>query len=200
MHFDLSSSLLILNEKFEKLERYFSGYYKKRLIGANESFLFFTHDKGDTDPKVSIYNWSIELVKKIGQNKNPILPFYFAFSSYLKFYVMFGRCYFLVRYYKPHLHCESKNYMRIVDERNGKLVKIVENVSDYFIDSNYNLIVSNAKSIRYLTLNGDAQREIIQNDIKFLYNENKILSFFDTSRFIIYFSNKYNDKTHEVLS
>ena len=37
------------------------------MVGANDSFLFFTNDSEHDDGEVSYYTWSMEYVKTIGQ-------------------------------------------------------------------------------------------------------------------------------------
>ena len=37
------------------------------MVGANDSFLFFTNDSEHDDSEVSYYTWSMEYVKTIGQ-------------------------------------------------------------------------------------------------------------------------------------
>ena len=72
--------ILILNENLEKLHRFKS--HDMKLIGANDSFLFFTNDSEHRNGKVSFYSWSMEYVKTIGQSNDPNLPFYFSFNPF----------------------------------------------------------------------------------------------------------------------
>ena len=111
------------------------------LIGANNSFLFFTNDSkhknGKVSFKLSFYTWSMEYVKTVGQSNDPNIPFYFYFYPD-KFVNLFGRyCFILVQ------------KLRIVDEETGILLKAIE-AHDFCFDNNYNIILSNKDSIQVL--------------------------------------------------
>ena len=71
--------ILILNENLEKLHRIKS--HEMNLIGANDSFLFFTFDFEHEYGILSFYTWSMEYVKTFGQSNDPNLPFCFCPSK-----------------------------------------------------------------------------------------------------------------------
>ena len=124
--------VLILNENLKKLHRYKS--HEMNLIGANDSFLFFSKDSNHKDGVVSFYTWSMEYVKTIGQSNDPSLPFYIYPGRFAN---MFGRY-----YYKS-----GDNEFRCIDEETGLLLKSIE-ANDYCFNNNYNLILSNKDSIK----------------------------------------------------
>ena len=92
----------------------------------------------------------MEYFKSICQSNDPNLPFYIS-SFPRKFVNMFGRYYFN----------ESNQRFRIFDEETGLIFKEVEDINDFKIDNNYNIILSIEQSqIKYLSFNGDLLKEI----------------------------------------
>ena len=65
--------VIILNENLERLHSFKS--HEMKLIGANDSFLFFANDSEHKNGEVSFYTWSMEYVKTIGQSNDANLPF-----------------------------------------------------------------------------------------------------------------------------
>ena len=60
--------------------------------------------------------------------------------------------------------------MKIVDEKTGTLLKVIDKVNDFFVDMNYNLIVSNRVSIRYFSFNCEFLNEVITGkDVKLIH-------------------------------
>ena len=114
----------ILNKNVKELHQYKS--HEMNLIGANDSFLFFSNDSNHKNDVVSFYTWSMEYVKTIGRSNDPNLPFYIYPSRFAN---MFARCYYR----------SGVNEFRCIDEETGLLLNSIE-ANDYCFNNNYNLI------------------------------------------------------------
>ncbi len=145
----MDSNLKILHEKREKK-------YPKRLIGADDSFLFFTYKNNKKQEEIYlfnpllIYNWSLIKIRTICQANDPEKPFYISFRTN-KFVSMYGRYY-----------SEENNILRIIDENTGLLINKIQTLR-FLVDSNRYLILINNKSIKYANLDGIVLREIKLN-------------------------------------
>ena len=183
---------LVMNENLERIHLKMGS--DKKLIGSNDSFLFFIEDK-EHSGEMSIYDWSLEFVKSIGQKTCSNSPFYFDSKIQKKFVAMFGKYYFMTEFKK------DSNYLRIIDEKTGDLVKIIR-TNDFLIDRNMNIILPSSKSIKYLNLNGDLLKEIqidssLLNYQWFLNNRNYLYGLSSDYFFVSW--NKYNYETNEVI-
>ena len=88
---------------------------------------------------IEIVSIDLKVVNGTCQNIDPKLTYFFDFPiCNKKFNIMFGKYYYLS---KDNHRWTS---LKIVDAKTGKLIKVVKYVSDFFIDSNYNIIVSNS--------------------------------------------------------
>ncbi len=177
---------LTMNEKLEKI--LWCQDDEKQLIGLNDSFLFFTHDLGQKieirrkyDFTLYIYDWSLKLVKRVGQQNNPEEPFYLFFNSRCcapyehNFINMCGKYFFT----------DTKNSLRIVDEKTGKLLKLVKG-NLLTIDSNFNIILEDreAKKLKYLSFKGEFLKEIeIGDNGKLFLGKNNALCDFKSRNF-----------------
>ena len=139
---------------------------KKKLIGSNESFLFFKGlKKCEKNKKIFIYNWSLEALIEIDQMINPEKSTY----NIDKLTLNFGRYYAL-----------EIEKLRVYDQETGKLINTFE-TKDFLIDQNCNLILF-GESIKYHSLNGDLIKEIkldenLEDSKWFLDNNNNLSAY-----------------------
>ena len=85
----------------------------------------------------------------------------------------------------------------INDEETGLLLKEIDNLKDFDIDNNYNLILSNYKSIQYLSFNGDLLKEIkIEGGSLLIFDKRCFL--YDRRNYRFWLWNKNDEDTHEV--
>ena len=187
----------VFNENLEKLHCIIADREKK-LVGANDSYLFFIEDT-EHDGEISMYDWTLNYVKSIGQNNSPFCNG----SRILKFVPIFEKYFFLAESQKEGVH------LKIFDEKSGQLLKKIK-TDDFAIDRNMNLIINNKRLIKYLSFNGDLLKEFEMHfflaSIRLLLNEKNNLCLMKSDRhgcdkekqFLLFSWNKYNDETHEV--
>lgn len=125
----------------------------KTLVGADKEFIYcLSTDEKDPFP-LHIYDWSLELVNKIGQRINSEIPFYFPkFCSQLFTLVSNERKYYVIY---------ISDYINIVDGVTGDSVKSIERYGFKIeVDSKNNIISFNRRSISYFNSHGYLLKEI----------------------------------------
>lgn len=139
--------LTIYNESLERINQVETE--SLALLSASNSFIF-CRSGIETENPLIVYNWSGQVIKKLGQRVNPNEPFYFAnvvqlVSKDLKFYFLDEE--------------DGINYLKVMDEISGKLLNKVEKVCDWILfDSNKNLLLIN-EELTYASPRG----ELIKN-------------------------------------
>jgi len=150
---------------------------KQRLVGSNKSFIYLTNKDIDLSP-ISVYDWSFQLVKQIGQKINPIEPFHFP--NYIYMFNNENGKYNLV----------DKQYLSIIDENTGHLDRSlrVYCVGLLGIDSENRLIVATDKKLMYLN-----QKGILLQEIKFLnHSDSELIWNLDKNNNLLIFNKKDN--------
>jgi hypothetical protein len=193
---DGSQSFLILDDSLNKLFQ--MKEENKKIIGSNEECIFLAFKDFkiyEKNPSILIYNWSLQLLNEIGQRSYPEKPFYFpidlenntnetleVFNENRKLLAKYGRYYYLTTVNKI-------NELRIIDQETGNTLKICKNLKNFLIDSNYNLILIDFESIRYLSF---SFKEIKTIKLNLNENENSLNWFLDKN-------NNLNCYTEEIM-
>ena len=105
------------------------------------------------------------------------------------------------RYYLCHSWAYGFDGLIVFDEETGILLEEIDYTDDYCLDHNFNLILSDENSIKYLSFNGDLLKEIKMENNNFgffLFNFDKQSFVYDKDEDRLCFWNKYDEDTHEV--
>lgn len=164
---------------------------KHWLIAVNNSLIFCM----SSDESLIVYNHSLQVIKKIGQNEQPASPFYFPVTIYEIIY----------EHNRYYIHSQENEieYFRIVDEHTGHLIKLFEleqakllkiNTSKnniIMIECN-DLLGKESLRLKYLNLNGDLIKEIRLNNFPssswmryFCLNKSNKIHFFNYKQFTV---------------
>jgi hypothetical protein len=197
---DGSQSFLVLDDSLNTLFQ--MKEENKKIIGSNEECIFLAFKDFkiyEKNPSILIYNWSLQLLNEIGQRSYPEKPFYFPvdlgyeiqdkinetitlYHDNRKLVAKYGRYYYLTIVNKI-------NELRIIDQETGNTLKICKNLKNFLIDSNYNLILIDFESIRYLSF---SFKEIKTIKLNLNENENSLNWFLDKN-------NNLNCYTEEIM-
>ena len=113
------------------------------LLAADEEHIYMNSDCEDEAP-LMIYNWSLELVKVIGQRTKPKESFFFESIYDFKTYVFNKKKYFLI----------LEDSLRIMDESTGV---VISEVDFYFtkldVDSDNNIVCLDGNDLLYYDIN-----------------------------------------------
>jgi hypothetical protein len=130
---------------------------------------------------IKIYNWELGMLKSVGQNVNPELPFYIETPI---FQILFA---------KGKLFLRKDNVITIIDEKFGKLVSKLEcNYKVITNGSNSNIIAISRDSDRLIHLSPNGVKFCEKRLIDFPANiqpiieSNNSISFFDRDDLILY--------------
>jgi hypothetical protein len=130
---------------------------------------------------IKIYNWELGLLKSIGQNVNPDVPYYIETPIYQ------------ILVTKGKIFLRKENVVSIIDEKFGKLVSKLEcNYKLLTNGSNSNIIAISRDSDRliYLSPNGVkfCEKRLVDFPVNLqpIVESNNTISFFDKDDLILY--------------
>jgi len=151
---DDQKHLYILDHDLEILKR--SDTKDTELAGCNDSFIFMASRSHQLSP-LYVYDWSMQLVNKLGQRYFPDDPFYFPFT--LKQVKYRNGKYYIIE-------MGRENYLNIIDEKSGKCVSMSPTKTNGFIlffhiDSDNRLIlIENQNNLIFMSPFGHNLKEI----------------------------------------
>ena len=147
--------------------------FKYKLIGVNNDYIFCaTNNRNDCS--IVVYNYNLDLIRKIGQSKVSNDPFYFPTNIN----AFFNRD---NKYFTRTNTGAKLNEIRCVDETNGNLLqRVFINKLKYFtIDSNGNVItiesVDDFNILKFCDCNGSVLKQVkLKNFPKNKFSQNYI--------------------------
>ena len=106
------------------------------------------------------------------------------------------------RYYLCHSWAYGFDGLIVFDEETGILLEEINEIDDFCLDHNFNIILSDENSIKYLSFNGDLLKEIqtgkLESHIIFILNNDKRCLPYNLDYDQLCFWTKYDENTHEV--
>jgi len=186
--------LKVLNENLVIINQIIT--VKHWLTAANNSLVFCM----SSDESLIIYNCSLQVIKKVGQNEDPLSPFFFPATIY-ELICENGRYYI-------HSQENEIEYFRIMDEEDGSLLKIFELKQAKLLkinNSKNNIIMIECSDqvgkenlrLKYLDLNGEVIKEIKLKNFPvsswmryFCLSKADQIHFFNYKLYSLHFENK----------
>ena len=135
--------LCVLNDKLVETSKILSG--KGGLIGADEDEIYL-QCLGDEYP-LSIYDWSLNFIRKIGQKTNSNERFYFNKIEDIEIFTLNNKKYFLIFSVDDGLSIMEESTGIVLNHLNIKVHKI-------YFDLNNNLIIYDQSNVYYYDING----------------------------------------------
>ena len=178
-----SQHILVWDENMQTLNHHENEDCDSYIVGMNDSFIFCnTFDEELTEQVIIVLNWSLKVIVRLGQRNNPNDPFFLT-RYVISMHSLNGKTY-IIEKKKNH------NFLRIVSESNGALVKSMKLKLTQMlqIDMNKKIVVFDKNSLSYLSSEGEIIRKVdLQNCMNvwsldshnylWMINEVKLLSF-----------------------
>lgn len=154
--------MVLFNKELKKKESLKSDY-NQYVVEINESFIFTTCHQ---EPLL-VYDWSLNLIKKIGQNNNPDELFYL--SKLIINVKTKNNCYYVFEKVEKNQMFQG-NSLKIFDQNTGNLLQEfqIDCMSLLNIDSNQRLIFGKSKfnsklqSLVFISQKGEFLKDIIK--------------------------------------
>ena len=117
-NYSKTRNLLVLDSELKEIKKELVNF-EIDSIRANNSYIV-CYSKS-SKPLVLVYDWSLEIMKQIGQSEDSFQPFFFSGDI------------ISVDYLNKKIYCFYEDRFEIMDEENGLIISFVEIRADYFM-------------------------------------------------------------------